>query len=86
MQSRRVTPNEAGQRLDKLLVKMLNKAPKSFIYKMLRKKNITLNDKKADGSEKLSVGDEIKLWLSDETIDKFSGNPIELVRDHLDII
>ncbi len=86
MQSRRVTQNEAGQRLDKLLVKVLSKAPKSFIYKMLRKKNITLNDKKADGSEKLSVGDEIKLWLSDETMDKFSGNPIELVRDHLDII
>lgn len=86
MQSRRVTPNEAGQRLDKLLVKVLSKAPKSFIYKMLRKKNITLNDKKADGSEKLSVGDEVKLWLSDETIDKFSGNPIELVRDDLDII
>lgn len=86
MQSRKVTPNEAGQRLDKLLAKLLNKAPKSFIYKMLRKKNITLNDKKADGSEKLSVGDEIKLWLADETIDKFSGSIIEIVRDHLDII
>ena len=86
MQSRHVTPNEAGQRLDKLLVKLLNKAPKSFIYKMLRKKNITLNDKKADGSEKLSVGDEIKLWLSDETIDKFSGSTIDIVADHLDIV
>lgn len=39
---------------------------------MLRKKNITLNGKKCDGSEKLSEGDEVKLFLSDETIEKFS--------------
>ncbi|HWT76446.1 MAG TPA: RluA family pseudouridine synthase [Mobilitalea sp.] len=67
-----VQQNEAGQRLDKLLAKILNKAPKSFIYKMLRKKNITLNGKKADGSEKLLVSDEITLFLSDETIQQFS--------------
>lgn len=72
-----VQQNEAGQRLDKLLVKLLNKAPKSFIYKMLRKKNITLNGKKADGSEKLTVSDEITLFLSDETIDQFSEQVIE---------
>lgn len=66
-----VKQNEAGQRLDKLLIKMLNKAPKSFIYKMLRKKNITLNGKKAEGSEILSENDEIKLFLSDETIENF---------------
>jgi 23S rRNA pseudouridine955/2504/2580 synthase len=68
-----ITKNEAGQRLDKLLAKYLNLAPKSFLYKMLRKKNITLNGKKADGSEKTSLGDEVKLFLSDETIEKFSS-------------
>lgn len=67
-----VQQNEAGQRLDKLLLKILNKAPKSFIYKMLRKKNIVLNGKKAEGSEKLALQDEIKLFLSDETIEQFS--------------
>ena len=36
-----VSPNEAGQRLDKLLGRYLNTAPASFLYKMLRKKNIT---------------------------------------------
>jgi len=68
----KVEKNEAGQRLDKLLMKQLNKAPKSFIYKMLRKKNITLNGKKAEGSEITKINDEIKLFLSDETIEKFS--------------
>lgn len=72
MQSLTVSKNEAGQRMDKLLSKYLNLAGKSFLYKMMRKKNITLNGKKCDGSEKLQEGDEIKLFLSDETIDKFS--------------
>ena len=72
MKSVIVNSNEAGQRLDKLLGKYLNLAGKGFLYKMMRKKNITLNGKKCDGSEKLSEGDEIRLFLSDETIEKFS--------------
>lgn len=75
-----VSENESGQRLDKLLAKYLNLAPKSFLYKMMRKKNITLNGKKCDGSEKLVNGDEIKLFLADETIDKFSELKIQKVK------
>ena len=57
----------------KLLGAYLKEAPNSFFYKMLRKKNITLNGKKADGTEKLKCGDEIRLFLSDETYEKFAG-------------
>lgn len=82
-----ITKNEAGQRLDKMLCKYLNLAGKSFIYKMLRKKNITLNGKKCDGSEKLSEGDEVKLFLSDETIEKFSEVKIQKVKKtKLDVV
>lgn len=82
-----VNQNEAGQRLDKLLQKILNKAPKSFLYKMLRKKNIVLNGKKADGSEKVNLGDEIKLFLSDETFASFSETVESTTVEHdLDII
>lgn len=65
--------NDENQRLDKYLKKYLKEAPGSFIYKMLRKKNIVLNGKKADGTEKLNAGDEIKLFLAEETIEKFAG-------------
>ncbi len=68
----KVTGNEAGQRLDKLLAKYMELAPKGFLYKMMRKKNITLNGKRCEGSERLSEGDEIRLFLSDETIGTFS--------------
>lgn len=66
-----ISKNEAGQRFDKFLFKYLNAAPKSFVYKMLRKKNIVLNGKKSTGDEKLCEGDSVKLFLADETIEKF---------------
>lgn len=72
MQKIRIEKNDAGQRADKFLSKYLSKAPKSFIYKMMRKKNITLNKKKMTGSEHLTEGDFIQLFLADETIEKFS--------------
>lgn len=65
--------NEAGQRLDKLLHKYLSGANTSFIYKMLRKKNIVLNDKKAEGKELLKDGDVVKIYFSDETLEKMTG-------------
>ncbi len=40
---------------------------------MLRKKNITLNGKKSDGSNKLKEGDVVNIFFSDETYEKFSG-------------
>ncbi len=69
-----IKQNDAGQRFDKYLKKLLCNASGSFIYKMLRKKNIILNGKKADGSEKLKSGDFVKLFLSDETYLKFTVN------------
>ncbi len=67
----KISEQEQNQRLDKFLLKYLNKANKSFIYKMLRKKNIKLNEKKAEGSEMLQLNDTVKLFLSDETIESF---------------
>lgn len=67
-----VSETDAGQRLDKYLHKILTEAPQGFLYKMLRKKNITLNGRKAQGGEKLRPGDEIQMFLSTETLEKFS--------------
>lgn len=70
-----IKENEAGQRFDKYLHKLLPKAPSSFFYKMLRKKNIVLNGKKAEGKEKLCPGDLVSLFLAEETFTGFQqGN------------
>ena len=87
MQKIIVSDKDAGQRLDKFLGKYMAKAPKSFFYKMLRKKNIKLNGSKADGSEKLAAEDEITLYLSDETIANFKEQfQMEQVDTKLDIL
>ena len=69
MKTLTITSLEEGQRFDKYLQKYLRNASKGFIYKMLRKKNITLNGRKADGSEKLADGDTIALFFKDETLE-----------------
>ncbi|MFG6383666.1 MAG: RluA family pseudouridine synthase [Lachnospiraceae bacterium] len=96
MQKFQIGNNEKNQRFDKYLKKLLIKAPSSFIYKMLRKKNITLNGKKADGSEKLKLGDEVTLFLSEETFSKFTLDlevpqkypyiPLEIIYEDKDIL
>lgn len=102
MREFQINHNEAGQRFDKYLKKLLSNAPGSFVYKMLRKKNITLNGKKADGTEKLVAGDNVKLFLADDTFEKFakgaaanveyqslktlSGTELEVVYEDEDIL
>ena len=82
-----IEKNEAGQRLDKFLAKYMNEAAKSFFYKMMRKKNITLNGKKCEGNEKLAEGDVVKLFLAEDTIEKFSSVQVQAVRKvNLDIL
>ncbi len=69
-----ISKKEEGQSLHKVLCRVLPEAGSGFLYKMLRKKNITLNDKKADGKEILKVGDSIKIYFADETVKKFMGS------------
>ena len=74
-----VSKEESGRRLDKYLLKYLSGAPRSFVYKTLRKKNVGLNGRNASGAEILAPGDRIKLFLSDGTIENFS--PVKRGRD-----
>ena len=71
MKEIKITKNDSGQRFDKFLLKYFDKAPKSFIYKMMRKKRIKLNGGKADGNETLAEGDMVQMYLSEDTVDGF---------------
>ncbi len=80
MYQKTITEREAGQRFDKYLRKLLPEAGSGFLYKMLRKKNIVLNEKKADGAEKIACGDVVAIYFSEETLRKFMGNGENPVR------
>lgn len=64
-----ITSLEANQRLDKFLLKYLNKCPKSLLYKGMRTNKVKLNGKKPKGNEILKVGDGIKLFFKEEQME-----------------
>lgn len=73
-----IDKNESEQRLDRFLKKYLAQAPQGFVYKMIRKKNIKVNDAKAQPETTIYEGDKIQLYLSEETIDKFIAKKEEI--------
>lgn len=73
-----IDKNESEQRLDRFLKKYLAEAPQSFIFKMIRKKNIKVNDQRAKPETTIFEGDKVQLYLSDETIEKFMAIPVEI--------
>jgi len=82
-----IAADTKNQRLDKFLSKYLNTAPKSFIYKMIRKKNIKLNGKKAVGSEILAENDVLQIYISDKIIDEFRAvKKIDINAREIDIV
>ena len=76
-----INKTNENQRLDKYLKRILPASSNSFLYKMLRKKNIELNGKRAKGDEILKSGDSIKIFFSDDTFSKMS----ESVKEDLNI-
>lgn len=87
MRELKIESNEHGQRLDRFIGKYLDQAPRGFIFRMIRKKNIELNRKKAKPETILKDGDKVQLFLAEDTIEKFRSqvviNPSQL---DLDII
>ena len=63
-----ITLQEAGQRLDRFLMKYLYTTNRSLIYKLLRTKKIKVNGQKKDPSFVLQEGDTLSLYIYDEKI------------------
>lgn len=61
-----VEKNDAGQRLDKFLLKKFKTMPKSMAYMYIRKKCIKINGKKAYPQDFLSLGDVLTFYIKDE--------------------
>ena len=62
MKTLTVNKNEADLRLDSFLTKLFPKAPKSLIYKWIRKKRVKVGGKKQNGDYRLKEGDELSLF------------------------
>lgn len=72
MKKLKITENDANQRIDKYLKKLLVNAPSNFIYKMFRKKDIKVNGKRVDEKYILALGDEVEMFLYDDKFNEFT--------------
>lgn len=84
MKSFEIKANDAGQRLDKFIRKGMPNLPQSLMYKYIRKKRIKINNKRAEISTVLQVGDVVDMYINDEFFEKpetrydFTGAPSKL--------
>ena len=67
-----IKKNDANQRIDKYLKKLLCNAPSSFIYKMLRKKNIKINGVKVNEKYILKENDVLEMFLYEDKFQEFT--------------
>lgn len=67
-----ITPNDANQRLDKFLKKLMPNAALSLIYKLNRKNAVKVNRKREDNEYKIQEGDVIQVYIKDEEYDLLS--------------
>ena len=58
--------NDAGQRIDKFLTKKFKSLPFSMMYKLIRKKKITVNKKRVQEKQILNENDKILIFAPDD--------------------
>lgn len=68
MKSITITGNDAGQRLDKFILKTFDKMPRSLMFKEIRKKNIKVNRKRCAPEQILNENDVLELYLNDDVL------------------
>lgn len=56
-----ITAEEAGQRLDNYLMRILKGVPKSHVYRIIRGGEVRVNKKRAQAATRLSAGDSIRI-------------------------
>ena len=65
-----ISPNDAGQRLDRFLAKAVPLLPASLAQKYIRIKRIKCNGARAERDTRLKAGDVLQLYMNDEFFDK----------------
>ena len=69
-----VLEDDAGQRLDKFVLKVTGNLSPSLMYKYIRKKDIKVNGKRSTADTRLSQGDRVTLYIKDEFFEKPSDD------------
>lgn len=71
--------NDAGQRLDKFITKKYKNMPMSMMYKLIRKKKITVNRKRVKENYIVEQGDVILIFAPDDLLTSEKKKPVVAV-------
>ncbi len=83
----KIDENSASQRIDKVIKRILNQAPYSFIYKMFRNKDIKVNGKKVDINYITKENDQVYIYIKEALLEQFAKqNEIRPVKANMDIL
>ena len=61
VERRTITEQDAGQRIDNLLMRHFKTVPRSHVYRLLRKGEVRVNRKRVDAQYRVAAGDEVRL-------------------------
>ncbi|MFO7769392.1 MAG: RluA family pseudouridine synthase [bacterium] len=88
----KIGPNDADQRVDSFLKKLLPDAPHGLIHKLLRTKGVTVDERRAKPSDRLMRGSTVEVHdeRAEDSIRSFKEQemltPIRPVSDELEIL
>ncbi|OQB13908.1 MAG: Ribosomal large subunit pseudouridine synthase C [Firmicutes bacterium ADurb.Bin193] len=87
MKSFVINENDAGQRLDKFMHKLMKGAmPTSLIYKYIRKKRVKVNGGRCEIGYILKSGDLLELYINDEFFTADKKPDFSRIKPDLDIV
>ena len=87
MREFKINKNDAGQRLDKFILKTVKGMPMSLMYKAIRTKKIKVNRKRAEQKQMLIEGDIVQMFLSEDLFsEKITDNELLTIKPQLDIV
>ncbi len=81
-----ISADQAGQRIDNFLLARLKGAPKSLIYRILRKGEVRVNKGRIKPPYKLQAGDEVRIppiRLADKSAPTPSGSSLEVIAESI---
>lgn len=83
-----LTAQEAPQRVDRFLLKYLNQATKTVVFRLIRKNIVRVNGKRIKENHKLQIGDVLALYLSDDSFRELRKEPkrVSPQKANLDIV
>jgi len=61
VRSQEVSGDEAGQRIDNYLLRILKGVPRSHVYRLLRRGEVRVNSRRVDASYRVEAGDRIRI-------------------------